>query len=115
MLDAGVSNATSDMGDLGPQVGDSHAHLDERIVHATQAGLPLDPTPYHRVAETLGVDPEQVKARLAAMLAQRKIRRIAAVPNHFRLGYVANGMSVWDVPDVSRRPSTSPRCRRSAT
>ncbi|RMF15381.1 MAG: Lrp/AsnC family transcriptional regulator, partial [Candidatus Dadabacteria bacterium] len=24
---------------------------------------------------------------------------IAAVPNHYRLGYTANGMSVWDVAD----------------
>ena len=28
------------------------------------------------------------------------VRRIAAVPNHYRLGYVANGMSVWDVEDA---------------
>jgi DNA-binding Lrp family transcriptional regulator len=27
------------------------------------------------------------------------IRRIAAVPNHYALGYKANGMTVWDVPD----------------
>jgi len=28
------------------------------------------------------------------------IRRIAAVPNHYAIGYTANGMSVWDVADV---------------
>ena len=27
------------------------------------------------------------------------IRRIGVVPNHYRIGYSANGMSVWDVPD----------------
>jgi DNA-binding Lrp family transcriptional regulator len=27
------------------------------------------------------------------------IRRIGAVPNHYALGYKANGMTVWDVPD----------------
>ncbi|MNO67155.1 hypothetical protein D3C76_579580 [compost metagenome] len=27
------------------------------------------------------------------------IRRIAAVPNHYRLGYRHNGMTVWDVDD----------------
>jgi DNA-binding Lrp family transcriptional regulator len=27
------------------------------------------------------------------------VRRIGAVPNHYALGYRANGMSVWDVPD----------------
>jgi len=27
------------------------------------------------------------------------IRRIGAVPNHYALGYAANGMTVWDVDD----------------
>ncbi len=74
--------------------------LDRRIVLATQAGLPLDPMPYHRVAERLGLAPALVQTRIEAMLASGKIRRIGAVPNHYRLGYVANGMSVWDVPDA---------------
>jgi DNA-binding Lrp family transcriptional regulator len=28
------------------------------------------------------------------------VRRIAAVPNHYALGFTANGMSVWDVDDA---------------
>ena len=37
--------------------------------------------------------------RFRAMLADGRIRRIGVVPNHYRLGYTANGMSVWDVPN----------------
>ena len=33
------------------------------------------------------------------MQATGIIRRIAVIPNHYRIGYQANGMSVWDVPD----------------
>jgi len=33
------------------------------------------------------------------MLSYGIIRRIGAVPNHYRLGLKANGMTVWDVPD----------------
>ena len=33
------------------------------------------------------------------MLARGLIRRIGAVPNHYRLGFTANGMTVWDVAD----------------
>jgi DNA-binding Lrp family transcriptional regulator len=73
--------------------------LDRRIVLATQAGLPLDPRPYHWVASELGETPERIMQRINVMLADRRIRRIGVVPNHYRLGYVANGMSVWDVPD----------------
>ena len=75
------------------------AELDRRIVLATQAGLPLDVRPYHWLAAELGVAPELVMERLRAMLDDGRIRRIGVVPNHYRLGYVANAMSVWDVPD----------------
>jgi DNA-binding Lrp family transcriptional regulator len=75
------------------------AALDRRIVMATQAGLPLDVRPYHWLAAELGVGAEIVMERLRSMLADGRIRRIGVVPNHYRLGYSANGMSVWDVSD----------------
>ena len=73
--------------------------LDRRLVLATQAGLPLHARPWHWLATELGVEPEQVMARIQAMLDDGRIRRIGVLPNHYRLGYIANGMSVWDVPD----------------
>ncbi|MBU0654987.1 MAG: Lrp/AsnC family transcriptional regulator [Gammaproteobacteria bacterium] len=73
--------------------------LDRRIILATQEGLPLDPQPYQRIADKLGVPTGLIQARLGQMLADGRLRRIAAVPNHYRLGYTANGMSVWDIPD----------------
>ncbi len=73
--------------------------LDRRIVLATQAGLPLTPRPYHRVAEQLGVAPDEVMQRLRRMQEHGIIRRIGAVPNHYALGFRGNGMTVWDVPD----------------
>ncbi len=74
--------------------------LDRRIIVATQEGLPLVPRPYHAVAEALGVAPEQVMDRLTRMLEAGIVRRMGAVPNHYRIGYRANGMSVWDVDDA---------------
>lgn len=75
------------------------AVLDRRIVLAAQSGLPLDTRPYHYLATQLGVTPELLIERLRAMQADGRIRRIGVVPNHYRLGYTANGMSVWDVAD----------------
>ena len=75
------------------------AQLDRRIVLATQAGLPLDARPYHWLASELGVEPDVLMERFCVMLDEGRIRRIGVVPNHYRLGYSANGMSVWDVPD----------------
>lgn len=73
--------------------------LDERIVRATQAGLALVPEPWRAVAQATGVTQPQLLARVEAMLRDGRIRRIGAVPNHYALGYTANGMSVWDVAD----------------
>jgi len=73
--------------------------LDRRLIRATQSGLPLVPRPYEAVGATLGISGEQVRERLQAMLDAGLIRRIGAVPNHYRLGFTANGMSVWDVAD----------------
>jgi DNA-binding Lrp family transcriptional regulator len=74
--------------------------IDRRILKATQAGLPLVPRPYHAVAERLGIDAGEVMARFARLVEGGVIRRIAAVPNHYALGFRANGMTVWDVDDA---------------
>jgi len=73
--------------------------VDRKIIEATQAGLSLAPRPYHDVAGKLGLEPEEVMARLRRMLEAGIVRRIGAVPNHYALGLKFNGMSVWDVDD----------------
>jgi DNA-binding Lrp family transcriptional regulator len=73
--------------------------VDRAIIKATQAGLPLDPRPYDALAEQIGQAERVVMQRMRRMLAEGIIRRIGAVPNHYSLGYRANGMSVWDVVD----------------
>lgn len=73
--------------------------FDRALFAAVQSGLPLVARPYEAVGAMLGVDGERVRTRLAAMLDEGLVRRIGAVPNHYRLGFTANGMSVWDVAD----------------
>lgn len=74
--------------------------LDRRLIVATQSGLPLVPRPYHALADTLGLTVEEVQRRLQRMIDRGVIRRIGVVPNHYAVGYTANGMSVWDVDDA---------------
>lgn len=73
---------------------------DRALIVATQSGLPLVPRPYDAIAAALDMPAEEVKRRLAALLEAGIIRRIGAVPNHYALGYTANGMTVWDVDDA---------------
>ena len=73
---------------------------DRRLIRAVQAGLPVCREPYRAIAAELGLDADEAMTRLGRMLALGIIRRIGAVPNHYRLGIVANGMTVWDVDDA---------------
>jgi siroheme decarboxylase len=77
----------------------SLSEIDRSLIAATQGGLPLVPRPYEAVGAALGLSGDAVRERLAAMLEGGLIRRIGAVPNHYKLGFTANGMSVWDVDD----------------
>ncbi len=73
--------------------------LDRNIVRATQDGLPLQTAPYTEVAGICDCDTTTVLRRMRRMLERGVIRRIGAIPNHYRLGLHSNGMSVWDVAD----------------
>lgn len=83
-----------------PTTADALDPADRAIVMATQGGLPLSPRPYHEIAAQLNLDAGEVMARMQAMLERGVIRRIGVVPNHYAIGYRANGMSVWDVDDA---------------
>lgn len=74
---------------------------DRRLIAATQEGLPLCRQPYAAIAADLGLSPEEVMGRMERLLASGVVRRIGAVPNHYALGYRANGMAVWDVEDAA--------------
>ena len=73
--------------------------IDRRLIAATQQGLPLVREPYAALAAKLGLAETEVIARLRRWLDRGAIRRIGAIPNHYALGFTANGMSVWDIAD----------------
>lgn len=75
------------------------SEFDRALIAATQSGLPIVARPYEAVGAMLGVSGQCVRERLAQMVADGLIRRIGIVPNHYKLGFTANGMSVWDVAD----------------
>lgn len=73
--------------------------LTRRLIELTEAGLPLVADPWAWLADELGIDVDETLALLQRLQADGAIRRIAAIPNHYRLGYRHNGMTVWDVDD----------------
>ena len=74
---------------------------DRRLIAAVQGGLPLDPRPFAMVAERAGVSEDEAIDRLQALMRVGLIKRFGIVVRHHELGYRANAMTVWDIPDES--------------
>ncbi len=89
-----------------PQPGPPHrapAAVDDAerpLAALVEDGLPLLPQPYDAWAQALGCSPEAVLATLARWLAQGSLRRFGTVVRHHELGFGANAMAVFDVPDA---------------
>lgn len=73
--------------------------LDTALLHLLGDGLPLDPRPYARVAQGLGLSEAEVIDRVGRLLAAGTIRRLGVVVRHQELGYRANAMVVWALPE----------------
>lgn len=72
---------------------------DLELVSALCAGLPLDVRPYRALGQAIGMGEDEVIARLAALVDAGIVRRLGVIVRHHELGYRANAMVVWDVPD----------------
>lgn len=73
--------------------------LDIKLIKQMQDGIPLTKTPYEDVANELGMSEEEVIDRLKNLLANGKIRRLAASIAHRKIGIDSNAMIVWKVPE----------------
>lgn len=76
------------------------AGAEQRLIAAIQDGLPLTAHPYADIGARIGLSEEDVIARIAALQQQGTIKRLGVVVRHHELGYRANAMVVWDVPDA---------------
>ena len=63
------------------------SELERRYIVLTQKGFPIVEEPYRWLAEQLDIPIDKVFSMTKDMLARGIIRRIAAVPNHYKLGY----------------------------
>jgi len=64
-----------------------------------EQGLPLVAEPYLAIAQQLKSTPEQVLAQITHWQTDGLIKRFGLVVKHRQLGYKANAMVVWNIPD----------------
>ncbi len=72
---------------------------DRRLIEALQDGLPLVARPFAALAVATGLTEDEVLARIGRLGEDGVIRRFGVIVRHRELGYRANAMTVWDVPD----------------
>lgn len=82
-------------GSDGHRVGDG----DLALIRELQHGFPLVERPFQVIGERLGQSEETVLAGIRALISRGVIHRLGLVVRHQELGYRANAMVVWEVPE----------------
>lgn len=72
---------------------------DRALLAAIEDGLPLVPDPYARIAKQLDTSETDVIGRLKRLVGGGVIKRFGLIVRHRALGFRANAMVVWDIPD----------------
>ena len=73
--------------------------LDKKIIGIMQDDFPLVEKPYLEIANQLGISEDELLSRLKKYSQSGKIRKMGAVLRHREVGYTANGLCAWIVPE----------------
>lgn len=74
--------------------------FEQALVELIGQGLPLVARPYAVLAQRLGRSEAQVIEGIYRIMMRGDMKRFGVVVRHRELGYRANGMVVWNVPDA---------------
>jgi siroheme decarboxylase len=72
---------------------------DRQLLEHVQLGLPVCPRPYLEIGQLCNMPEAEVIERLTRLKQQGLIKRMGVIVKHRQLGYRANAMIVWNVPD----------------
>lgn len=72
---------------------------ESNLLEAIQAGFPLTPRPFLEIGRHIGLSEAEVISTLADLERRGVIKRMGVIVRHRELGFNANAMVVWDLPD----------------
>jgi DNA-binding Lrp family transcriptional regulator len=84
---------------ITPQTPVVLAERDVALIAEIQTGLPLTPNPYAEIGQRIDLSEAEVIERLQRLLQAGAIKRFGVVVRHHEIGYRANAMTVWNIPD----------------
>ena len=73
--------------------------FEQKLIEAISVGLPFVSRPYKSLAIELGCTESDIISGIDNLISCGDIKRFGIVVRHRELGYQANGMVVWDIPD----------------
>jgi len=76
------------------------SELEKQVIRELQSDIPLTPEPYRLIADKIGITEQELMDIITKMLDQGIMRRFGAALRHQDLGFVANAMVVWEVPET---------------
>ena len=98
----------------GPPSRKKSEPVDLEFLRAAETDLPLCSDPFSVLAASLQISADDLLDGLKSWLADGRVRRYGALANHRLLGFTANSMTLWTVPDdqvesVGRRLAAFPQ------
>jgi DNA-binding Lrp family transcriptional regulator len=72
--------------------------LERKIIGELQHDLPIAANPYAIIAQRIGIAEAELIEHIRGMLERGVIRKVGAVLRHRRVGFKANALCVWQVP-----------------
>ncbi|MTV47483.1 AsnC family transcriptional regulator [Heliobacillus mobilis] len=73
--------------------------VDKKLIRLLQDDLPVTSRPFAALAEQVGLTEEEVIARTKEYQEKGYMRRFGVALRHREVGFTANGMGCWDVPE----------------
>lgn len=73
--------------------------LDKKFIRVLQEDLEITAEPFKKSAQVLGISTEELFAKAKGYETMGVMRRFAAILRHREVGFSANGMVVWNVPE----------------
>ncbi|MBP2664566.1 MAG: AsnC-like ligand binding domain protein [Firmicutes bacterium] len=75
-------------------------NLDKRIIAVMQGEFPLVAEPYKELAQRIGITEHQLLEKLTEYRKAGKLRKMGVVLRHREVGYAANALCAWLVPEA---------------
>jgi len=81
------------------RIGGAARPFDLSLLSALENGLPLEARPFREIARKLDLTEAELLEDLTRLVFDGIISRFGVIVRHSKLGFQANAMVVWDVPD----------------